>query len=54
MKEEAHFLMTLTQLEAALLSVMEVAEDAIDTISVERAALVQKCIEERKNGSVNS
>ncbi len=48
MSQEAHFLMTLTQLEAALLCVMEVAEDAIDTISIERAALVQACIEERK------
>lgn len=54
MDEKAHFMMALTQLEAALMCVIEVAEDAIDTIAVERTALIEKCVEERKNGRINT
>lgn len=46
--ERYNALMALTQVEAALLCVMEVATDAIDAISVERTALIQSGIEERK------
>lgn len=50
-KDRYDALMTLTVLESALLCIMDVATDAIDTISVERQALIQNgCKERREEG----
>ena len=50
-KDRYDALMTLTVLESALLCIMDVATDAIDTISVERQALIQSgCKARREEG----